>query len=356
MKSCFKNIVGISRTECDCFTDEFNADAAISKSGLFIDEATERFSLAAFSDGVGCGETLQGIVEKSRVDGINEFILKLSQEVGTMYKTKTSPYNGKVGSASATGDRVVNDAIVGLVVDVNASSGVSINVNAITPYFNYTGVITISVYKAYRSNNLYQSPALVDTIVLNTTSGTPIKQSLTSKLTLDSEKDVSYLFMYELDPGQYPKNNNNICGCGQTEALLHKYVHPYSIEGADVNALDPTKKKGFINGLLLDITAQCSIEDLICDNYYENTLLQTSINHAILYLSASKLLIKLLRSDIISRYTMMDREAMQEDAYVLQGKATKSINWIAQNMKVAGDCFVCQGDNIAIYKKRGILL
>lgn len=354
---CFNHIIGLTRTECECFEDAFNEDARISESGLFLDEASERFSINSFNAIAGCDGDLQSMLEKARSRGIQDFLFQLSQEIGTIYKPRIAPYQGKVGDNKYSGDlaSVASNTVNALMLEMKTFKGASVVVDAITPYFNFTfDDFTVNVYKAIKNGNHFDDIEHVTEIKMAISDTTHSKIAIPN-ISLETGKNVVYLFAYELGPGELPKNNSNRCGCGSTEADLHKFVYPWGIGGDDIYSLKAEMKKPYINGLLLHIKAQCSIEDLVCDNYYDNPLVKISIAHAIWYLSGSKLIVNLLKSDKINRYTMMDREAMQQDAYSLQGKATKSIKWLAANMKVSGDCFICDTGG-GLFRKSGILL
>lgn len=355
---CFNNIIGLTRTECECFEDAFNEDAKISDSGLYLDEASERFSINAFNAIAGCDGDLQDILDKSRNDGITEFIYRLSQEIGSIYRPKIPSYQGKVGDNKFNSDLTIasGHGINALMIEMKDFNGASVTVNAITPYFNFSVVnLEIDVYKAKKKENALEDVELITTLDLTSTSGTHSKISIPN-ISLETGRNVVYLFTYTLsNPSNLPKNNSNRCGCGATEANLHKFLHPYALFGDDVYSLDPTKKKPYINGLLLHINAQCSIEDMVCENYSTNPLVRISIAHAIWYLAGSKLITRLLKSDKINRYTMMDREAMQHDAWGLQKKAETSLKWLATNMKVSTDCFICDS-NGGLVRKSGIFL
>lgn len=354
---CFKNIIGLTQTECECFEDDFNEDARLSDSGLFLDEASERFSISAFNAIAGCDGDLQSILERSRKDGITEFLYRLSQEIGTIYKPRISPYHGKVGDTkfNANLTSASSNPVNALMVEMKSFHGASVVVDGITPYFNFDlDSFSIDVYKARKSGDTFEDIELITTFNIAVSSTIHSKISIPN-IALETGKDIVYFFAYTLNPGHLPKNNSNRCGCGQSEANLHKFVHPYGIGGTDVFSFNPANKKPYINGLLLNINAQCSIEDMVCENYYNNPLVRVSIAHAIWYLSGSKLITRLLKSDKINRYTMIDREAMQHDAWGLQKKAEKSLKWLASSMKVSSECFICDNGG-GVVRKSGILL
>ena len=360
---CFDNIIGLSRTSCPCFSQDFNALAAESTSGLFLGETEHSAPLSALKASRDTCADLQDTLELARKNAVLDFKRNLFMELGSRYSTRSASYAGPVGSVSGNGLLNIAYPLAGVVLDM-AGRGGTLVVSSVQTFFNFDGPLTVSVYEAVNDGVRYQVQSHIKDIQLQATIAAPVPQAIAS-LELPSSRDgrpLAYLFLYSLTPGTAPRDNGTSCGCGGKEAALHQYLRPYGIVGNDINTLLISGRSGqHVNGLVLHVDVRCGNEGFICENYHANLFVRTAVNHAILYRAEYNVMQAILNSTVINRATMVNREQMQHNAYVLDGKFQKSVKWLGENMDLSGnDCYVCNSGNSGpggvSYSKEGILL
>ncbi len=356
---CFKNIVGISRTQNACFTGDFNEEAAKSTSGLFMDELPESPDLSVFK---AADPELQALLTKARDNACNDFVEALFMELGTRYKVTANTYNDWVGQTSNNGNLSLNYAYAGLAYEMNYYKGALVKIASCLPQFNYDGTLEINVYKAYANGIKYQlvSEIPLKTFTVNTAATSPVEQTI-DNLVLETVDDYgkpyTYLFVY-VASGHQPKNNSNSCGCGHKEDYMRNYVRPIGINGTSFNDMQLSNRTPFLNGLLFKIDARCGSTGFICKNYLDNQFVRVAMEKAIQLKAASNAIVEIFNSQRISRALLTNREQLGKNVYILNGMYKKRVAWISENMDMSSsDCFRCNPSGGGIYDitKGGIM-
>ncbi len=359
---CFDNIIGLSRTSCPYFSQDFNALAAESTSGLFLGETEHSAPLSALKESRECCEDLQETLARARENAILDFKRNLYMELGSRYTTRAASYRGPVGSASGSGLLNISYPLAGVVLDCSGRSGATITVESIQPFFNFDGTLVVSIYEAVNAGARYQVLSKIRDVEIQTSIATPTPTPIPG-MELPTRRDgqpLSYLFLYEKQSGIAPRDNASSCGCGGKETTLHAFLRPYGISGNSLETLVLTNRNQHINGLLVYADVRCGDGAFLCENYSANEFIRLAVSHAILYRTEYNVIQSILNSTVINRATMVNREQMQHNAYVLDGKFQKSTKWLGENMDLSGnDCYVCNsgssGPGGVSYSKTGIL-
>lgn len=343
--NCFTNIIGITDTTDPCFDDIFSDDARKSDSGKYMDQIEEFPSLDVFKN-VASSErkTLEGLLTKSRENGIQYFQEEVYRQLGIRYQSKSVSYIGNVGQDQYTG--IVNIAfpLGGCVLDMQGYKGAVVKVTAITPYFNFDGILAITVYRCINNGIRYINLEQIAQFNVNTSIASPAQQTI-APLSLETTDETgtrySYLFMYSTNQG-LPRNNAASCGCGGKETVMHQYFYPYGIVGVDSDNLLLSNRYDKVNGLVMQVEARCTGGDFMCENYYSDQYVREAMVWAILRKSVANAIVAMLNSDLINRYTMAKREQMGYVVNILNSKFKSGVSWIAENMDLSNnDCFIC---------------
>lgn len=340
---CFNNIIGISRTDATCFTAAFNDAARVSVSGLYLDEAEgfpalEIFRFVASGEGI----LLQALLEKARTRAIDLVKEELSMELGIRYPVKSQSYIDYAGQISGLGTINFTMPYAALVLEMRPYRGAIVKVTGVLPQFTTTTNLEVKVYQAYNNGNYYQVLSELETLSIPIAPNPTLKElSLELPTTDEVGRAYSYLFVYAT-AGITARDNSNSCGCGGKENIRDIYLKPYSVVGASYDNMLISNRGNKINGLLLQVDARCNGGNFLCENYYNNSLIATAMNHAIQRKSAATALVSILTSDIINRYTMAKREQIGNTINILNSKVKKSVSWIAENLDLSNnDCYIC---------------
>lgn len=349
MADCFENIIGFTRTDCPCFTDDDIAEAyRQSNSGLYMDELEETSHILKVVKGIAdCGKKMGDLFKGARDGAISSFKEKLFIEMGSRYTVKQNPYTGLVGQNNSTSALNIDKDFVGAAYEMQPLKGGVMKVDKIYVSINQTTAVTVSVYKAYVVNNAYalQGDA-IQTIEVNAAANTStvkeVNPALELPLTDDSGNVVHYLFLMDRSAGFQPLNTKANCGC-DGQRYVERWLSQRGVAGNDITAI-PTSSRStaYVNGIVVGADIKCTDTGFVCETYLANPYVKVAIEYAILYEAASKLLENILHSDEINRYALTKREQMKTDAVILHNQFKSRVPWIAENIDMKqNNCFVC---------------
>jgi len=354
---CLQNVIGITRTPCECLADQLPSGYTTSASGLFIDELQEApINLKAVKSIADCGKDMSFLLSNARTQAIAEFKRELFKLMQGRFQQRTKPYTGTVGSLSYSATLNLTSAYAGVVLESRNFRGASVTVNKVYVAMDATASFNLLVYKGYSGQDEY---SLVATIPVTSQAGAIKENTLTTPLSFaladDSGNYIQYYFIYQL-AGFQPKNNLASCGCGLKENDLHAFVSPRGVSGNDLNSLRNFSRSSEVNGIILDVDARCGNDDIICKSYTDNEFIRVAIQFSILRKAVELLIFGILNSDEVNRYTMAKREQMSYNAQRLAKKFTNDVQWVAENIDLAdNDCYTCN-DKQDAYRMSGIRL
>lgn len=356
--SCWDNIIGLSRTECDCY----DAITAISNSGLYLDELIQ---LRSVNELLNCeeGTDLWVKMDRARENAIRLFIGEINLELLKHYKLRREPFYGNIGRRKYTAQmNVTNNYYYGMRVYCQDIVSGIFKVKQIGTLFNKTGAITLWIY-----NNLNE---LLGTYNLNTVANQHTLNDITD-LELPMHDglidNLEYYFIYQYTSagGYVPLNNEIKCSCGRFRAVFDTskpywfgthsdrqyYWTYYAMAGgfkeddiSDLQDLTSTTDN-YTWGLTLECEFKCKVQEVLCKDYFdfESNPLAVATAIAIRYKAGELLINDILTTPNINRNVLINREhllAMQQE---LVGRYRENLNYIAQNLNVRStDCFECR--------------
>lgn len=364
--NCFDNIVGFTRTECDCFdTEALGEDYDKSLSGLYMDELPEsEYILRAVQNIATNCKSMGELFRRARDGAIRDFREKFFTEVGTLHKVKKEPYGGLIGQNGFTSALALTTDYAGAVYEMQAISGGVLKISELYLSINQTRTVNVEVYKAYAIDNEYALQELITTIEVNAVANTATAVTLDEPLELplydESAHVVHYLFIYNRSAGFQPMDNKVLCPtCSGIQTKLSAWAAQGSITGNDKDHLRTADKKtgstAHANGITVEALISCNDLGFLCKNYTDYPDTRIAIQYAILYQAVSNLLKSILRSGDVSRFALVGRERMEADAAILHNKFISRIPWIAQNIKMGtNSCFQCGAEESSTPYKTGI--
>lgn len=343
---CLNNIIGISKSDCECFANEFSEEYKQSKSGLYLDENEAGLTLDRFRDLSACAdleETLAGSIKLAK----SQLKEKLFMHLGEMYQSGVDHYSGNIGSRSFNEELNLPDGKFGFVIDMKGVKGGVLRIEGINSNFNNNEEIVLTIESAVKAGNIYAQRFILNEITLNTNEKTSVDITLPS---IENGIAMSYIFTYEKTGALQPFHNKTGCGCA-SEKSVKKFL---KVSGWDDNSNSTTKS---MHGIYLIANISCYIENVFCDQFKTNEQIQLTTSHFIHRMALANAIRKILSSTNISRQTMVDRESLERWIYVMEGEANKSVLWTAQNLNVSGsECFICNENNAGQkFKLAGII-
>ena len=351
---CYDNIIGLSRTECDCYEDP--APYNYSASGIFLDELEPLKKLNGL---LNCesGLDLWLMLHRARQEAILQFIGDANAMLLKYNRLKRQPFYGAIGRVKYTKNQVCT---VGTHYGVrlycaDIVSG-EMEIKKIGGLFAQTGNLDILIY-----NNLNE---LIDTVTIATTAGQHTLTTVNLKLPMHSKyvDNLEYFFVYQY-AGNSPKNNDLHCGCGGTKFYFNTmkpYFHTqtkqtdgwakwvmagaYSGGVADFSDVTTTTSNNMY-GLTLEVNFTCKVGETWCKDYldFQANPLAAAMAFAIRYKAGEILIDRIMRSTNINRMVLMDAEQNQRDKEMFAAKYNEMMVYLTDNVDVTTtDCFSCK--------------
>jgi len=333
MKECLEGLVGLSRSECECYTIEY-PEIKKSSLNLFLDEH-EGIDLELIKNALSCSELLHTNFKTLYENAVNFFESDLQVAIAENYKQKYKAFVGRVGELKYSG--VANTmALVGLMLETKYVDGASIILNSVNLFFNNTGSITLQIYK----NDVLMEDEFVIEIEAEKTF-----YELESPLSLPIVENGirnDYYIVYNPNTMQ-PFKNNVSCGCSGVEQVRGKFLTAKGVRGTDIDNLT---KDSFAYGMSLNVSISCSIDNLLCGFMLDDTYNRRA-GMALWYKLGVLVIGKLFSSREINFDTFSDREYLYGRRSHFDKQYRNIILWLSENTTISNsECFICDSKKV----------
>lgn len=361
MNDCYKNIIGFTEDECPCLEDSRPADFNESQSGLYLDELKPIASL----DGLmKCEKTIWYQLEKARTSAVKSFVSDTNALLGKKFSLKRETFSGVIGEIKKK-EPFISDRnyLVVRIACAPIKSGILL-LKGVDTIFEGTGTVNLELH-----SNL---DGLISSHVLNTTANKLTTNEIGVELPLYSKyfnsKGLEYFLVVQYDSNNKPKDTELNCGCGgNSSSLKFNKEHPYfnsigrhrenkwaewiMCGGMTTNSVSelqeelPEMISNKMFGLVLDVELKCKIQEVICDKQMDflGNPLAMSAAYAIYYKAGFNMLEYILKSEELSRESMVNSESLEESQIEWIEKYNEQVKYIVSNINIkANDCFKCK--------------
>lgn len=350
---CFENIIGLSRTECEC-QDPKPEGYNESKSGLYLDEL-EGFNLNVAEGADDCSRgSLWDRMNRAVSNAKEDFITNLLGCINTQYKPRAENFSGQIGAAEFQNVLNLNQPYVGMKIQPYQLKGGVITLKRVGVIINQSKIVTIKIIKSVNK---------VGTEIGSFTSPMPVVANQITWISLSPVLElpmwsyggrVDYYIQLVVD-GFQPVDNKRDCGCGGVQRPYLPWFNFQGATGSDLSNLNTFNETGIrINGVVADLSVKCRTTDIICSEEmpldFQDSGMAREIAAAIRFKAASKLYYELISSNEINRYTLINNEMNQALADKWEATYQQWIQYFCENLNVGtNDCLVCK-DNKQIVK------
>lgn len=345
--TCLENIIKLSRTECECFDEGKPTDYNEGKSEVYLDEL-QGLTLSGLQGSESCeAGGLWDMMARSRENAVLQFRSDLMAAIQMNYTSKRPNYSGTIGDLAFNSTLNLTEDKAGLVIRPYQIVGGYMTINRLALMFNVTAPITIKVYNnedyttEIASYNVNSAANTVQYVALSV----PLKLPLWST----SVSTLEYYIVYDLTGAYLPKNNKLDCGCGKSVSVTWKnWISMHGIKGSSSSTFNTYATTKELNGLAVDATFSCESGRLICSEEYPldfsgNDGRAMQIAYAVRFKAGEMLVQKILDSDAINRYTLMNREALYGKRAHYQKKYEEWILYLVENTEILNtDCLICR--------------
>lgn len=360
---CLDNIIGLSRTACDCF-DPKSFQSDVSTSGRYLDE-TEGLSLNMMDAGADCEQgSVWDMMDKARSNAILSFKTDMMAKLLTTYKHKRKPWSGLMGGTDFKNTLELSGSYSGVQVYSQNIIGGIMSVKRIGLIFDSAADFTIYVYDNLEDDVVAQYDVHANANVLTWCN---LPASLNLDMNNTGNESPRYWFLYANSTFK-PKDVKASCGCGgghyayyfNTISPKFKAFPPYEkyrwsefimLTGTSGTTLTDRENWGntqYLQGLILDVDFKCKVQDLLCKDTLDfDTNENAAVMATAIQFRAGALMIdSILASGTINRYTMTDRERLMGKKNTYTTEYLKRVDFLAQNINLtANDCLECNDFN-----------
>ena len=383
-KECLQYAIGLSTTECACFTVDQPANTDTSESGLYLDrvDGLELKTLDATTD---C-ETgnLWEMMDLARTEAIKEVKATLLQGIATLARLARQPWTGVIGDAikfNKSHDPGTAKASFS-VICADILSGY-MKLKEIYLMFNATASFDITLYSNYQEDPIgtWTVTSLADKVKIFT-----LPEPLELQMSHPSVRDVQYWLVYDLGAGFLPKNSLISCGCGSIvpewnpaypvfykgpatvagKAIKERWAEFVMARGMQGNDIADRRSWAHTvesNGLAIGAVFGCRNEEVICKDTmdYTGNAYAMVLAYAILFKAAEKLVEKILATSKLNRYTLLDKERLWGKRNHYRAQHDSRQTWLAEQisqpeiLNSLSDCFTCRNDEAGDFALAGIM-
>ena len=257
MPSCLIDYIGLSQTPCNCpaFASQ---PTEVSLRGYYIDDEIPIDPLV-YGD---CGDgTIWDILTRARTKAISDFEADFNAELQKIYKQRTAPFVGEIGTKAYNGINTTASIFCGVRIDAMAFKGSNLGITSVLIGNNLGGATTLKVWKGYSSDNL----TVTNLELLSSTSVTLLSNQWTTytfstPLKYALKTNEHYFITYNLPTGSYPFSNS-FPSCGTCNQVNNGWKESIVVNGLSVSS------EGDINGASYSTTAYGMIVNaqIYCD-------------------------------------------------------------------------------------------
>lgn len=365
---CLDYIIGLSRTTCECLTDNLPADSDsspsdynISRSGIYLDEL-EGFNIEVASGGEDCAEGgIWEIMARAVLNAKQDFIKSLLGCIGTKYQPRLKNFTWQLGQSTFTG--TLNNLVTthaGMRISPAQIKGGFIYIKKIGVIINQAAPVTVQVYSDKDGGTLIFENSSTP---INTTANMVTWATLSDPLELpmwdNNGNYIRYYVLMLLNGTFKPKANKRDCGCGGKKNPYEQFIEIAGVSGNYVSGVTDITNLNVdgqtLDGITVEVDVKCKASELICSDEYpldfDNDGDALNKATAIQLRAGARVYEYLLSSPNINRFTMLNREQQAKNIDRWNAQYQEALLGLCDNVDVdVNDCMICKTTNTTLQK------
>lgn len=345
---CLNEIIGIIDADCPCITTGLTPEEIallqVSKSGLFLDELEGGVNMRGLTNVDSCRNFAQ-LALTARKTAVKKLYADMLAALSKKYQTGKTSFVGALGRPSYTGNITANSRYQFMILNPKEKSDAVLTITGLRLILNQAINTTVKILRVIEGGNQGEEIFTADLLtVANTFTPVPLgAASISLPLTVNREK-VNYYVMWDrgIDGTAVAKDIKPGCLCpGGTG--YEPFVDVYGFEAADINMLTAGSKTQYTQGFSMDVEIRCVQGNLICREFDNENAIAVVMAWCVMYKAGELLIEELLKSNEVTRYTMMNREALYGKRNHFRKEYEDRIPYLASTIDVSSsDCYVCR--------------
>lgn len=379
--ACFENIIGLSRTDCQC-VDDRPVDAGVSESGLYLDELPG-LNLLMANAAKKCGAgTLWDMLDRARSNAIEEVKADLGSCINANTDARRQNGLSQIGSDKRiSGDRhPLTSTYHGMTIQTAKVKGGIFKLVAIGTAFkpdSLPATIEVNVYDRESIASAPLATYLVPCVANKQTwytLPTPLELSMT-ELGMENPR---FHVLFQPVAGMKAMNTLISCQCGgfdpywntdnpqyhstqqKNGMLWAEWCMAGGVRGNTLEDRDLWTPLNATNGLMLRVQFECDEGSTYCSDApnYVTDPVQKVIAHSVRYKAGAMIIQDLLSSTAINQYTMTAGEQLLANRNSYNKAYTDRVTGYLcptlsqkENVNRYGDCRRCKDTGL----RRGLI-
>jgi hypothetical protein len=321
-----ENIIGLTRTQCECFDVEANE----SDSGLWLDEL-EGLNLKMIEAGTYC-EELGEFMAKARGNAIASFKADVLANLRNYYRPRYDAFVGLLGQEQGTKYVTPSTDFAGAYIKSKIVKGSYLKIKRIGININESKTVEIKGY--FNGEEILDEEIEIQSEA-NKWKYTELEEHIILDLWKDGYNKVEYLLGY-FPEGEKYRDNKTDCGCSR-KSNLENFIE---FKGA-FGTIESYSKGDNAHGLVFDVEIICESDSLIEDNIiYPDYKLVSA--HAVRYKAGFYLSQYILTSGNTNIYTVVNPEQLFANAQGYEKEYQDRVKgWLPENTRINNDCYIC---------------
>ena len=360
--ACFENVFGLSRTDCECYSDTAPTDFEVSASGLFLDE-TPGLNLERIFSAANCGNTGWDKMTKARDAGVKRFTGEVVKYILASSKWKRPNSRSAIGDAKASKAVNLGKPFHGVELKFANHVGGTATIYRVGAAFKFTGPVTVSVYDNDSDDPL---TSFVITAENNKRVWTTI-DPITVDLGNNTSDNKRLWFIYTPTGGQQALDVKVAsCNCGgKPKWEIHNPYYESGVVmdgqqwtawamaggtyGTAIDNRDNWTHSNETQGLMIDVGFACDARTSVCTGTpdYETNPHHSAFAHGARFSAALALVEDVTGSTRVIRENIVDGDQMELLRVSYQKEIDIRAEWLGSELSEEGvnmfsDCFACK--------------
>jgi hypothetical protein len=365
---CLDNIVGLSRTTCDCWDTGKPIDFNTSLSGLYVSDIIPLEYTGGATD---CEKgNVWDILATAKSQGLKTLLADLNANFAIRNDDRFAPFSGYIaGEKNNTQQSLqANNTLAGIRLTPHQIKGGKIVIHGVS--LNISGYVGPLDVEIYSSNDLINP---IDTVSVNVSGSGFDSADFASPVVLDisdrdaqgytfNDPDLEYYIVYQMPVGGRYANNQIFTGgtcCGRTKGVYGSRQYPFlqytQVSGIEAPATSdlpsPSMSDTLAKGLRIKADYYCDKLQWLCYLSYDQTAANAPIHaeyarmvsYTTQQIIAKNVCSLILSSNNINSVTIWSTEKIMGMHNHFKKNYMEASLWLAANYpKDMMDCLTCK--------------
>lgn len=352
---CLSKIIGITNTDCPCIlnglTVEEKAALTESTSGLFLDDLPGGVNLRSVSQLDSCKNFAQMAIS-AREGAVKMIYADMLAALSVKYKTGKGAFVGNIGRPSYATTLQTTKRYQYMRLRPTEQSDAVMKITGLRIIVDRAATLPVVILSAPTEGNqgteLFRTE--IETVANNYSAIQLPSTGLSFPLSADGQPlDLYVVWDKGIAGAANPKDLKIDCNCGFKGNGFSQYFKVEGGELDDINMLTTGTRDTYSHGITMDVDVRCVPGNLICREFDRENAIAVTMAWAVMYKAGELLIEDVMKSNEVTRYTMMNREYLWGKRNHFKKEYETRIQYLSSVIDVSSsDCFICRDNKMFV--------